>query len=116
MADQTISIARDFSPYPAGRTPGDGPFNGQRFRESLLVPAMERAIAANAHVMVEFGGADSYSSSFLEEVFGGLVRAGRFPAPVISRVLRLRTDDPVFDAYVLDARTYLQKELTRTAA
>lgn len=75
MTSTTIHIARDFSPAPAGRYPEDGPFNGQLFRESLLLPAVRE----HDEVRVNLDDTGGYGSSFLEEAFGGLVRAGFTP-------------------------------------
>lgn len=116
MTDAVISIARDFSPVPAGRHPADGPFNGERFRESILAPAIDKAIQQHGRVIVDFADADSYSSSFLEEVFGGLARSRRFPPQVIRSVLYLKSDDPVYNIYVSDARDYLERELQKIVA
>ena len=41
MEKKIINIRRDFSRYPAGRYIGDGPYNGQRFREDFLIPALK---------------------------------------------------------------------------
>lgn len=67
-----IDIARDFSRYPAGRMKTDGPFSGELFRERFLQPAMEQ----NEDIELVMDGTRGYGSSFLEEAFGGLVRAG----------------------------------------
>jgi len=111
MGEHTISIARDFSRTPAGRLPKDGPFNGQRFREKFLVPALERAVKEKGKVVVDFDDADSYSSSFLEEAFGGLVRLNKFTVDQIRHCLVFKSEDPVFATYVADARQYLEDAL-----
>jgi len=116
MNDTIISIARDFSRTPAGRYPKDGPFNGQRFREQFLEPAIAQALAKKGKVIVEFSDADSYSSSFLEEAFGGLVRDKKFNRDQIQSVLILATSDPVYSMYLADAKDYLERELRRVAA
>lgn len=116
MADIVISIANDFSRTPAGRVPKDGPFNGQRFRQEHLDPAIKRAIESSSKVVVEFCDADSYSSSFLEEAFGGLVRSRKFNPEQIRTVLVLKTDDPVYATYVADAKDYMNRELEQVAA
>ena len=67
-----IFIARDFSPSPAGRYVADGPYPGEKFRDTILLPAVRNS----DHVEVDLDGTDGYGSSFLEEAFGGLVRAG----------------------------------------
>lgn len=70
--ERVISIAKDFSVYPGGRTPDDGPYSGQEFRDQFLIPSLE----SREHVIVDFDGTRGYGSSFLEEAFGGLVRCG----------------------------------------
>jgi hypothetical protein len=108
---KTISIAEDFSPSPAGRTPADGPFNGQRFREDYLIPALRIAVDQNDSVVVDMDGAYSYSSSFLEEVFGGLARSGQFPANVLAIRLEIRAANPVYASFRRDAEAYLKDAL-----
>lgn len=68
----TIQIAKDFSRYPAGRTTKDGPFSGELFRKKFLEPN----ITSQDQIIIDLDGARGYGSSFLEEAFGGLVRAG----------------------------------------
>lgn len=83
-----ISVAKDFSIFPAGRFPTDGPHNGERFRKQQLEPAFKK----NAKIVVELDGTRGYGSSFLDEAFGGLVRVGIAPALIENR-LELVSDD-----------------------
>lgn len=84
---KSIEIAKDFSEYPAGRVPKDGPYNGERFRKEFLVPALREAIAHDDKVTVILDGVRSFGSSFLEEAFGGLVRCeGYSNEDVLSRL------------------------------
>jgi hypothetical protein len=84
-----LSIASDYSPFPLGRyDPEDGPFTGQRFRENYLVPALNRGV-----VTVVLDGAEGYGSSFLEEVFGGLVRVCGFSESELNTLLVLVSED-----------------------
>ena len=69
---RVINIARDFSVFPGGRSPKDGPHNGEEFRERLLIPAL----TSGESIQIELDGTRGYGSSFLEEAFGGLVRRG----------------------------------------
>lgn len=73
-----INIRKDFSRYPAGRYLADGPYNGEKFREELLIPALSEAISKGEKIKIELDGVRGYNSSFLEEAFGGLVRYGKF--------------------------------------
>jgi hypothetical protein len=106
-----ISIASDYSSSPAGRTPEDGPFSGQRFREAVLIPALRDAIARGTTLIVDLDGAFSYSSSFLEEAFGGLVRTNIFSASEINDHLKLHSSNPIYASFVKDAQLYLAEAL-----
>ncbi len=72
MNKHTIDVARDFTNRPFGRYQADGDRSGEVFRKKILVPALHQY----DHVTVNLGGTNFYGSSFLEEVFGGLVREG----------------------------------------
>lgn len=89
MSEAMINIARDFSRAPAGRYISDGPNSGQRFREQMLIPALNRSDV----LLLELDGTRGYGSSFLEEAFGGLVRAG-YAAVDLLRRINFRTSDP----------------------
>jgi len=65
-----VNIARDFSPAPAGRNRNDGPYNGFTFRHDVLL----RLLRDNEVVEVDLDGVQLYTSSFLDEAFGGLVK------------------------------------------
>jgi len=80
----TVKVATEFSRYPAGRTEQDGPFSGEAFRTRFLEPNLKR----NEEVVVDLDGTRGYGSSFLEEAFGGLVRAG-FNVDSLRRLLKL---------------------------
>ena len=86
---KTISIARDFSRFPAGRYRADGPFSGEQFRDDKLAPALSQ----NPKVIVDLDGALGYGSSFLEEAFGGLVREKGFRAEDLQTKLELRSSE-----------------------
>lgn len=86
MDTRMISIAKDFSPHPAGRYVTDGPCSGQKFREDLLYPALRD----NARVEIDMDGALGYGSSFLEEAFGGLVRNHGLTASQLHSRLNLK--------------------------
>jgi len=90
----TISIARDFSPFPAGRKRGDGPYTGETFREDVLRPKLSGGL----HVILDIDGVEGLPSSFLEEVFGGLVRSGWNLAD-LRRSVEFRLTDPDLVAY-----------------
>jgi hypothetical protein len=84
-----IDIGTDFSRFPAGRYRSDGKFSGERFRDDILVPALR----SHQEVVLKLDGTMGFGSSFLEEVFGGLIRSGQFTAEQISSILRLESSD-----------------------
>ena len=98
-----IMIAEAFSPYPAGRYPEDGEFNGTTFRQYHLVPALCEFDV----VEVVFDGAAGFGSSFLEEAFGGLIREEDMDSEILDRRLVLSTTDPGLEDDVELAKKYM---------
>ena len=95
-----INVAEDYSRYPAGRFRTDGPFSGQKFREDLLVPALNDTEI----VEVQLDGTAGFGSSFLEEAFGGLIRLHILsPAQASERVRLLASDESL----VSEIREYM---------
>lgn len=94
MPPSTIDIGKDFSRFPAGRVRSDGPFSGQRFREDLLVPALQ----TGGEITILLDGALGFGSSFLEEAFAGLVRAEGFsPDDLLGRLKFQARDSSLID-------------------
>ena len=112
MHDMTINIANDFSVYPAGRTPKDGPNSGERFREAILKPKIRSAQGVGGRVIVILDGVRSYGSSFLEEAFGGLIRSSELSPSDALKILDIQFTRPAYRRYkdliikyIKDART-----------
>ena len=85
-----INLGKEFGRYPAGRYLADGPYNGQKFREEFLIPALK---GVDNEIEIDLSDARGLKSSFLEEAFGGLVRVG-FTADDIVRRFKFVTRDP----------------------
>lgn len=85
MNKKTIEIAKDFTPFPAGRYEKDGPYTGEGFRKRILVPALKQ----HDSVEIILDGTVGYGSSFLEESFGGLIREEGFSYEEINNKLIL---------------------------
>lgn len=96
MTVHTIHVARDFTPFPSGRFPEDGPGNGADFRDRHLAPPL----AAGKTVSVVFDDACGFPHSFLDEAFGGLVRVCGLDPDSLRRQLQLRTSDPELQPFV----------------
>lgn len=88
METKVINIARDFSRSPAGRYISDGPNSGEKFRKEFLIPS----IRACRRLIVEMDGTRGYGSSFLEEAFGGLRRAGFARDELMSKIQIVSSD------------------------
>jgi hypothetical protein len=108
MTSNAINVGRDFSRYPAGRYKSDGPYNGEKFREEFLLPALR---GGAEKVVVEFNDARGYGSSFLEEAFGGLVRAG-FDAQDLFNRLDMRSNDK---SLIEEIKTYITDQSNKSA-
>lgn len=76
----TVDVAA-FSLTPGGRYRSEGEFSGEEFREDHLVPVLD----SGADIEVDLDGPVGVTSSFLEEVFGGLVR--KYGPGIQGRVL-----------------------------
>jgi predicted oxidoreductase len=93
MKKSIISVAQQFSRFPAGRVRTDGDFSGERFREEFIVPAL----VDQGRVSIELDGAAGYGSSFLEEAFGGLVRHNKFTEHELRERLTLVSKDQTLE-------------------
>src|SRR5262245_3798188 len=104
MTEKMISIAKEFSKVPGGRWRKDGPFSGQEVREDVLAPALQAVREKEGDVViVSLDGVAGYGSSFLEESFGGIVRANIMPPELLRKKLQIRASDPVFVGFQHDA-------------
>jgi hypothetical protein len=90
MTNTTISIATDFSRHPIGRYRRLGPNSGERCRDDLIAPALRSDPEVVLTINLD-GVATAYSSSFLEETFGGLVRVQGFSKAELARRLKFVT-------------------------
>jgi hypothetical protein len=73
---KTINFAKDFTDAPGGRYRTDGMSSAEEFRETILAPALKDAIQTQTELLVDMDGCFGFPWCFLEEVFGGLIRAG----------------------------------------
>jgi len=75
-----LDVARDYTPTPGGRYRKEGRWSGEEFRVDHLEPLLK----AGKSVVVDLDGAVGFQTSFLDEVFGGIVRL--FGRQVMERV------------------------------
>ncbi|MCQ0971539.1 STAS-like domain-containing protein [Paracoccus sp. TK19116] len=94
-----LSIASEFSPFPAGRVESDGPFNGSKFRETLLLPMLKQALTNQTSVIVSLAGVMSFGSSFFEEAFGGAVRSLELPTHKARSLIKIDAGEAENERY-----------------
>jgi len=99
-----IEIA-GFSKTPVGRYRTDGPSSGQRFREEVLLPA----INAGQKVEIVLDGVAGLPPSFLDEAFGGLVRKGHIARESLKGQLLIRYSNPEFARYERAIWAYIDR-------
>ncbi|WP_313001686.1 STAS-like domain-containing protein [Chryseobacterium gleum] len=66
---------KDFSTTPGVRSRDEGPYSGEEFRNTILEPAIRESLKSGEKIKVVLDGTLGYATSFLEEVFGGIVRS-----------------------------------------
>jgi STAS-like domain of unknown function (DUF4325) len=103
------NMAKEFSATPAGRDSKDGDYNGELFRLSVLVPAMN----SNEQFVLDIRDVKGFGSSFLEEAFGGLVRDHGFVATEIKSKIKIlykrKYREEEIHSYIDDAQAELDK-------
>lgn len=88
---KSVSVAKNFSRFPAGRSKSNGgDTSGEAFRERFLEPA----IKAGEPIEVDLDGTIGYSSAFLDEAFGGLVQALGATPDAVFAILKIKSEDP----------------------
>ena len=68
-------IAKNYTDTPGPRYESEGPFSGENFRNTVLLELLKMAQEQNTTILIDFDGGYGYPTSFLEEAFGGTVRA-----------------------------------------
>ena len=79
-----INIAKDFSRTPGARYKTEGKYSGEEFREKILLPLISKAIEKDKKLTIVLDGTAGFSTSFLEEAFGGLFRSDFFKNSSLS--------------------------------
>jgi len=86
-----ISVTKDFSDTPGARLKEESKFSGEEFREKLLEKYFTDG--STDKIIIDLDGVEGYSTAFLEEAFGGLVR--KFGRGVVKNRLEfISTEEP----------------------
>jgi len=110
-----LRVAEKFSPDLGGRYKKDGPYSGEAFRNAFLLDLVERALRTKEVLHVNFDGVSGTPTSFLEEAFGGLLRARRdWSLDELKQVLRIEAPaTPLLRSYMALAYQYMDREAAR---
>lgn len=105
-----LNLAKDFSPAPGGRYREDGPTSATAFRDDLLIPRLHEAIGAGEVLIVNLDGAIGVPSSFLEEAFGGLIRADTgLDSQTIMQSVTVVAKDPNLWPFMTLAERFMER-------
>lgn len=101
-----LTILKDFSATPGTRHRFEGDFSGEKLREEVLEPILREAIESNKLLVINLDGTAGYGTSFLEEAFGGLIRAGFNYKSVIDHIKLISNEE---EYLIDDIYQYLQE-------
>lgn len=104
----TTLYIKDFSEFPGARERWMGPYSGEEYREDKLIPELLK----DKSISINLDGVMGYGSSFLEEVFGGLVRSQKFSHNEIRELVSniVSNEDPDL---ILEISEYVEDEIQR---
>lgn len=106
-----LNIGKDFSLDPGGRFIGDGEHSAELFREDYLKPKIMQLKAGEKLTIILDEGVEAYSSTFLIEAFGGLVKYGYFTSDLLLNLLDLKFADSDFIFYKERIIHYIQRAI-----
>lgn len=110
-----LRVADRFTRSPGGRYRVGGPHSGEAFREAILLPALDRAFDIDDVVVVNFDGVVGTPTSFLEEAFGGVLRARpQWSLQSVRKHLRIEApNSPRLSRFMRLAEMYMEQEFQR---
>ncbi len=101
---RVVKVA-EFTKFPGPRYKKLGSFSGEEFRDEILLPLIRDSDTA---IRVDLDNVFGYGSSFLEETFGGLVRAGVDNGKLSNLIANLKSDDE--PELVNEIKKYIEEE------
>ena len=109
-----IDVANDFTDEPYGRYRSNGregdKRSAQAFREDILCIKLKEAIEKDKILTIDFTGLTvGLGSSFIEEIFGGLIRDG-FSKEEILKHIEIKALFPYFER---QAKKFIELEHVR---
>jgi len=86
-------IADEYSKTPGSRYISEGEYSGEDFRKNHLTKIIKEHINSGTEIIIDLDGTAGYSSGFLEEAFGGLIREEKFEFKEVIRILKIRSKE-----------------------
>lgn len=105
-----LKVSEDYSETPGGRYIDDGLYSGEDFRDNVLEPNYLRCISNGHRLVVDLDGGYGYSTGFLEETFGGMIRKGYHCKDILENILLIYNEEP---ERINEIITYMQEEEAR---
>ena len=103
MGNIVLNIAKDYTRCPGARYESEGDYSGERFRQELLAPRLKEAIEIGVKLEVILDGSAGYSTSFIEESFGGLIRSDHFTLDEVNdNIIIISDEDPSYEEDIKD--------------
>ena len=85
-------IAIEFSRTPSARNEQEVKNPGVKLRQ-IITPLIEECVKNNDRFIIDFDGAAGYGTSFLEEVFGGLIRVEHLKYKDLKNTLQFVSEE-----------------------
>lgn len=106
---RTFNMAAEYSANCGGRCRKFSDYSGEEFREDYLEPWLE----AGETVTLDLSGCSGFTFSFLDEVFGGVVR--KYGLDKVRAQLKL-TGDPRAQRWIVRIHEFMESgEIRRNA-
>lgn len=102
---KVFNIAKEFSKYPGPRYKEEGSYSGQELREDFLLNVVENSIMGKKQLLIDLDGTRGYGTSFLEEVFGGLIRENNIDLEEFKKYITFKSDEE--DYLIEDIEEYM---------
>ncbi len=104
-----LKISKEYTETPGGRYIKEGEYSGEDFRNNYLKPKIEECLKTNETLIIDLDGGYGYSTGFLEESFGGLIRCG-LTKEDLNTITFISKEEPDLIDTIL---TYIDEENTR---
>lgn len=110
-----INLAQIFSKFPGPRYISEGDNSGELFRTKFLLPEILKSIKDDYLIELNLDGTKGYGTSFIEEIFGGLIRENNIKYEDIKKRLKIISTEEDYllediDQYLSEANENLKHE------